>query len=51
MPTDVDVTADVSMLQLLPEDEPSAHGVHLLASCNLTCPWWTSDSVPSTCCN
>jgi hypothetical protein len=44
------ITADVAMLQLLPEEEPTTHGVHLLASCRVTCPLWTSDSIPSICC-
>lgn len=43
-------TVDVAMLQLLPEEEPATHGTHLRWSCNVTCPWWTSDSIPSICC-
>jgi hypothetical protein len=44
-------TMDVAALQLLPEEESATHGSHMLASCNLTCPWFTSDSVPSICCD
>jgi hypothetical protein len=52
MPTELDdLTDEIAMLQLLPEQEASAHGAHLLASCNVTCPRDTSDSIPSICCN
>jgi hypothetical protein len=44
------VTTDSAVLQLLPEIEEPQHGTHLQGSCNLTCPWDTSDSIPSWCC-
>ncbi|MEO3753450.1 hypothetical protein [Streptomyces sp. B6B3] len=37
-------------LQLLPELEPAVDGAHMAVSCNVTCPWDTSDSIPSMCC-
>lgn len=52
MPTEFDEhTEEIDMLQLLPELEASTHGAHLLASCHVTCPRDTSDSIPSICCN
>jgi hypothetical protein len=45
------LTTDIDVLQKLPELESKAHAaVHMAASCQLTCPWWTSDSIPSACC-
>jgi hypothetical protein len=52
MPTQSDeFTIDVCALQLLPESESATHGAHALASCQVTCPVFTSDSVPSICCH
>jgi len=52
MPEGLDyVSTDAALLQLLPESEPAPHGAHLLVSCNITCPIFTSDSVPSVCCH
>ena len=42
-------TVDVALLQLLPEEEPAGPAGHLHASCRVTCPLFTSDSVPSVC--
>ncbi|WP_018788095.1 hypothetical protein [Micromonospora sp. CNB394] len=41
---------DINLLQQLPELEVTAPGAHAAASCGLTCPVWTSDSLPSLCC-
>ena len=52
MPENLDyVTTDPDALQLLPESEAAQHGTHLLWSCNVTCPLFTSDSIPSVCCH
>jgi hypothetical protein len=45
-----ELTTDIAYLQLLPETEPASHGVHLGLSCHMTCPLFTSDSLPSVCC-
>jgi hypothetical protein len=51
MPETIDaITTDTAILQLLPETEESRHGTHLQWSCDITCPWDTSDSIPSLCC-
>jgi hypothetical protein len=42
---------DIALLQELPELEVAAPGAHVAASCHVTCPLLTSDSIPSICCN
>jgi hypothetical protein len=46
-----DVSTDVARLQMLPESEPAPHGAHITPSCRITCPVFTSDSIPSICCH
>jgi hypothetical protein len=44
------MTTNIALLQRLPELDPTPTGAHAAVSCGVTCPRFTSDSIPSICC-